>query len=355
MKLNRKYIMNILIVAVLTVAVMYFSLKDSFGTAVSAISKMGWTILLVLSWGLVYTCIWGISYKLLGQKYKKDYSLKDGIIVAFVGTFFAGITPSSTGGQFGQAYVLKKQGISLGNGASMLWADFIIYQTTMMVYVTILFLMKFSYYVNQSGWFWLVFFGYIINFVVIFGLYTIALFPKVYVKLAVWLAKILSKFKFVKDPEGLVEHWNQQMTHFTGEVKALSQDRNIIFKCMLANLVRLTMLFALPWVIALCLKIPMDSEALINTLALSSFVTMANSFIPLPGASGGTEIMFGLMFGSMYKTLTGAVMLLWRLSSYYLPMIIGAVVFIVFKSAHDKKDEDSRAAAVQAASAANQK
>ena len=127
MKLNRKYLLNLLIIGVITVAVMYFSLKDSFGEAVAAFKRMNLaSIVLILCWGLLFTAAWGVSYKFLGQKYKKNYSLTEGIIVAMVGTFFAGITPSSTGGQFGQIYVLKKQGISMNNGASLLWADFII-------------------------------------------------------------------------------------------------------------------------------------------------------------------------------------------------------------------------------------
>ena len=39
----------------------------------------------------------------------------------------------------------------------------------------------------------------------------------------------------------------------------------------------------------------------IDVMALSSFVTMANSFIPIPGASGGTEVVFSLLFSGMMK------------------------------------------------------
>ena len=76
---------------------------------------------------------------------------------------------------------MKKQGIKVSDGASVLWADFIIYQTTMMLYVTVLFLLRFSYYSAQNAWFNLILLGYLLNVLVICTLYTMALFPNLYV------------------------------------------------------------------------------------------------------------------------------------------------------------------------------
>lgn len=338
MRLNKKYIFNILLVIALTSVAMYFSLRGSFSEVVDAISRMNPLMLvMVLCWGLLFTAVWGVSYQVLGSLYKKKYSLIEGIIVAFVGTFFAGITPSSTGGQFGQIYVLRKQGIDYSDGASLLWADFIIYQTTMMIYVTILFALRFSHYANLSGWFWIVFAGYFVNLCVIIGLYTMALFPKVYIRLAVWGAKVLSKMHILKDPEHQVKVWTEQVTGFTTEIKHLSSNWTCIFKCMIINFLRLSLYFSLPYIIAQGLGINLPITDLIDVLALASFVTMANSFIPLPGASGGTEVVFTLLFKNLLGTLTGAVMLLWRFSSYYIPVITGALIFILFKNKMDKE------------------
>lgn len=353
MKLSRKYLWNILLIVVVTAVAMYFALKDNFVQAMEAIGRMnGFMLLLVVCWGLLYNAIWGVSYQVLGAKYKKGYSLMQGVIVALVGTFFAGITPSSTGGQFGQAYVLKKQGISLSDGASLLWADFIIYQTTMMIYVTILFIVRFTHYLNMSAWFWIVFVGYLVNLVVICTLYTIALFPRAYIRISVWAAKLLGKLSFIKNPQQMVENWTHQMTSFTVEIKQLSKDKKVIVQCMVVSFMRLSLYFALPFVIANALGVHLGLDKLVDVLALSSFVTMANSFIPLPGASGGTEVVFTLLFGSMLKTLTGAVLLLWRISSYYVPVVVGALTFLIFKNHHDslkgeKKAEDDKSAQIE--------
>ena len=166
-----------------------------------------------------------------------------GILVAFVGTFFAGITPSSTGGQFAQAYIMNKQGMKVSDAASLLWADFIIYQTTMMIYVTILFLLRFGYYSAQSAWFNVILLGYAVNAIVILALYTMALFPKVYIRLAGFFARLLGKLHILKNPEKTRDSWNLQMTSFTKEIKSLSTDIKRIIICALINTVRLTLLF----------------------------------------------------------------------------------------------------------------
>lgn len=343
---NRKYFWNIVLILTVTVIAMYFALRDNFKEIMHALGQINFfSLLAILAWGLTINVVIGVGLMFLGRRYQKRYSLQDGIIVAFVGTFFAGITPSSTGGQFGQVYVLKKQGINMSDGVSLLWADFIIYQTTMMIYVTVLFILRFSHYVNLNAWFWIVFGGYLINIVVIVGLYTIALFPKLYIKLCRWTVNVLGKMHLIKDPEHKMKQWVAKMTSFTGEVKLLSQDKRLIIQLMLVNFVRLTLYYALPYAVALALGIRLNFGQFVDTLALSSFVTMANCFVPLPGASGGTEVFFTMLFSGLFGPLTGAVLLLWRFSSYYLPVIAGALVFMVFKNHEDAKEDQASLAA----------
>lgn len=333
------YIWNFVLIAVITAAALWFALKDNYREVLAAIGKLnGFSLLIILIWGGLYTCVWGLVYVVLGRKFKKNYSAGNGIVVAFTGTFFSGITPSATGGQFGQAYILKKQGISYSDGASMLWADFIIYQTTMMIYVTILFFTKFFGFASRSGWFTLVLAGYVVNFVVIFGLYTMALFPKVYIRLSQWAVRVLGKLRILKDPQKTLESWTLQMTSFTTEIKKLSQDKKAIIECMLINIVRLTMLYALPYVIARMLHIDLRADQLIDVVALSSFVTMANSFIPIPGASGGTEMMFSILFSPLMGSLTSAVLILWRVSTYHIILVAGGILFMVAKAHYDRLD-----------------
>lgn len=340
MRLSKKNLINILVIVAVTIIAMYFSLKDNWSDIMGALGRLNiLSVILIFGWGLGIVLVMGKVYQILGQHYLPNYTYEQGTVVAFVGNFFAGITPSSTGGQFGQIYVLKKQGIDYGDGASLLWADFIIYQTTMMIYVTILFILRFQHYVNISAWFWVVFAGYLVNVVVILALYTMALFPNLVIKLLSKLPKLLGRFHIFKDPEKQTETWIRQIKSFTKQIRVLANNKSIIFKCAGWNVVRLTLLFSLPFIVALFLGIELHFSQLIDTLALASFVTMANCFVPLPGATGGTEVFFTMLFTGMFHELTGAVLLLWRLASYYVPLIGGAIVFMMFKGRQEKQQE----------------
>jgi uncharacterized protein (TIRG00374 family) len=142
----------------------------------------------------------------------------------------------------------------------------------------------------------------------------------------------------LKDPQKQLEIWTEQMDHFTVEIKTLSKDKKLILQCLLINFVRLSLYFSLPFVITEGLGLDLPAGDLIDSMALASFVTMANCFVPLPGASGGTEVFFTQLFQNMLGALTGAVLLLWRVSSYYIPMITGAVWFVIFKSITSREE-----------------
>lgn len=104
-------------------------------------------------------------------------------------------------------------------------------------------------------------------------------------------------------------------------------------------MIRLTLLYSLPFFIGKALNIPLRPEQMIDVIALSSFVTMANSFIPIPGASGGTEVVFTLLFGSLMGSVTGAVMILWRFSTYHIVLLIGGITFALAKNYYEKKSK----------------
>ena len=65
-----------------------------------------------------------------------------------------------------------------------------------------------------------------------------------------------------------------------------------------------------------------------NTLTASAYVLLMGAFVPIPGASGGIEYGF-LSFYSNFltKSKVSVVLLIWRFITYYMPMIIGAIVF----------------------------
>jgi len=56
---------------------------------------------------------------------------------------------------------------------------------------------------------------------------------------------------------------------------------------------------------------------------------MVSAFVPLPGGSGGAEGSFVLFFAPFFPDDLLVALLLWRIVTYYLGMVVGALVMTV--------------------------
>lgn len=341
---KKNYIINFTLILALTLGALWWALHDNFSEVIDLLSNIKWYwFLAIFAYGAAYNLIIGWIYKILGRKNKKNYTYKEGLHIAFIGAFFSGVTPSATGGQFGQAYVMKHQGIKLSDGASILWIDFIIYQSVMVVYSTVLMFLRFNYYyTEQSSFFLLVLIGYVVNSAVIVLLFTMAFFPKLYERLSKRIVHLLAKVHIVKNPEATIASWTMQLQAFTKEIKKIKHMKKMIFKCAILNFIRLTILYTLPMFIALTMGIEVNMGMLLDIITMSAFVNIANAFFPVPGASGGTEAAFMLIFATMFtQAATNSIMILWRFSTYHMIILIGGLLFVYLKGKFDRNKESN--------------
>jgi hypothetical protein len=57
-------------------------------------------------------------------------------------------------------------------------------------------------------------------------------------------------------------------------------------------------------------------------------------FVPTPGASGGAEAMFYVVYQALLPAgLIGIVTALWRMLTFYLSLALGSVIFLAFNIA----------------------
>lgn len=266
--------------------------------------------------------------------YYPHFPLSQGIVNAFVGGFFNEITPSATGGQFAQVYLFRKQGVNVTDSASVLWLDFILYQSTVVGLVLLLLILKFhTFYIGFSQLFFIVTLGFLVNTGVIMSMWALLNSSKFHHWLTTTGISIGTKLKLVKNKEQALNSLEKNMAIFEKEVEVLSRHHDLTVKVCIGQLLRLLLFYSMPWFAAKALYMTPINAGYLDALALTSFVTMVNAFIPTPGSSGGTEGVFLLMFSTIYgKSSASAVMILWRFMSYYLDMIIGGVIFLFARS-----------------------
>lgn len=341
-KILKSTTFNILMVLGFTCFVLWLMLKDNFNEVSEILlkAKLGW-ILVIVFVALGYQAMIGAILTVLTKLSKPDYRFRDGLINAMVASFFHGVTPSASGGQFAQVYIYKKQGVPISDSAGILWMDFILYQSTMVGLVLILLILRFGYfYRNFSNLFILVLLGFLINSLVIVGLWIIAKFPRIYTWLTTSGIMIGVKLRLIKNKEKTLNNINMQLERFGKETKRLQSHRPMIITVVFLNLGRLLLYYSIPYFCAQALGIAIPMRMFIDVIALSSFVSMINAFIPIPGASGGTEATFVLMFSNLFgKIKATSCMILWRFASYYFIMLLGGIVFVTFKFVQKRKEQ----------------
>ncbi|MGN1343899.1 MAG: YbhN family protein, partial [Traorella sp.] len=278
-----------------------------------------------------------LSLYVITKETYPHFSFKDAYKDAYIGGFFSGITPSSSGGQFGQMYIYQLQGIKPSDSASILWLDFVMYQVVLMFYTAVLVILKFPVFFKESYLlFSLIFMGFLINGIVLVCLLLIIFMPRQFRKICMSIVKVLSKIHLLKNPDSIIEKLNHTLYDFHVNVHANRKNIKLLGKLFLVNVLRLTVYYSIPYAIGLILGIKVD---FMNSLALSSYVSMANAFFPIPGASGGTEIMFQSLYSMILQMdYVSVILILWRVVTFHLSIVIGSGIFIYEKTKRRVKE-----------------
>ena len=253
--------------------------------------------------------------------------------------FFNGITPFSTGGQPMQIYMLKKDGVRITKATNIIIQNFIIYQAALVLFGI------FAVLVNHFNPMFqevnllkkLVTLGFIANTLVMVGLIIISFsskFNHFIVKLGI---NILDKLHLVKDKQAKLDRWNERINDFHEGTDYLKKNKLLCLRTFIYNLFYLGLYYLMPFFVIMAInRGPVDTVTPLKTIVASAYVTIVGSFVPITGASGGIEYGFYRFFGNFIKgSLLKASLIIWRTISYYLPMVVGGVLF----SIHTKEKE----------------
>jgi len=249
----------------------------------------------------------------------------DSLHTSMLGQLFNCLTPFSSGGQPVQAYDMVKSGVPLGIAGSSLLIKFILYQTALTVYsagVLLFYWRAFSSMVPDFGW--LVFLGFAVNAAVMLGLFSVCFFRRLTRFLALRGIRLLSRFRIVKNREEAEASMEKELSAFHESFLAIRTHKRVMAGEFLLSFVQLTVFFLVPYFILLSFGVKEMPVGM--AVSAQAFVTMVSSFVPLPGAAGGAEFSFHTFFSPLFpdSSSVNLAMLLWRLLTFYLPILAGA-------------------------------
>lgn len=254
------------------------------------------------------------------------------------GLFFNAITPFSSGGQPAQLYMMHKDNISVGIGTSILARKFMVYQAVLVFYSLLVVIFQSAYFVRQIPKFtYMGLIGFTVNFIVILLLYLVSYRYKATKKIATIIVKPLRKIirnkwfrrKMTGFMSGLRE-FHTQMHYSTSKTKW----GYLAF----LTFIQLTLYFSVPIVISAGLGL--NQIEIIRMISAAAFVTMVSAFVPLPGAAFGAEGGFYVFFQLFYPSnLVLTALIMWRLITFYFPLMAGWITVIIGSRRQRKKDK----------------
>ena len=329
MKIVKNIKKNTFIILLVTILVMYLVLKDDFSNILNTLINVDikYIILAFLIFFLSIFLKSYISYKTVDNK--KKYSLKEAVKHNVIVQFFNGITPFSTGGQPLEIYMLTEHDINANKGTMIILQNFIFYQIALVLFGlgAVGYNAIYGIFPKVTLLRELVLIGFIINTLVAVGILFISISKRFTKKCTNGIITFLSKLKIVKNKDKTKENRNVRLEEFHECAKVLRKRKRLFVVGVLFNVLSLACLYIIPLFIAYSMG-DYSSLTIANTLTASAYVLLIGAFVPIPGASGGIEYGFLAFFGNfLSSTTTGAILLIWRFITYYLPMIVGAIVF----------------------------
>jgi len=260
----------------------------------------------------------------LMKREKPNEKFSFAFTLTIIGQYYNLLDPSSSGGQPLQLYAMSKKDYGLGAGTAVLVQKYALYQVTItfLAIIAIIFSIV-ELHQSLAAAKWLIAFGIALNIGAVVLIFTLIFSPKAAKKIILGCAKVLLKLHILKNPEKQYK----KVDHFVGEYKltinSLKNQKTETLKLFLVSIVQMVIFYSINYWVYLSLGLS-NSNAL-TIISLQAILYVAVSFVPTPGAAGGAEAGFLLIFGPIYGPVyTPIAMILWRIISFYFILLFGA-------------------------------
>ncbi len=326
--MNKKsgIINGIIIVLSVIVLMGYIVFVDGLDNILGAFSscKIEWLlvgILAMIGYWYLEGHILNKGLGIFNRKLKAKYSIKN----CMIGQFFNSITPSATGGQPIQAYYLNRCGVGYGFATSTLLLRFISFQFSLTCICIFVMIFKFNEYAAQiQGFTALMLVGFTINTCVAILLILIGFNKKIASIIMRFFVRVLGKLRIVKDVDKKLEFVDDEVELFSRGFSTAIENKKIIVKMFFLSTLQIIVFYSVNVIIALSFGINIDLHSMFHIIAGAACVQMSSTFIPLPGAAGGAELSYYVIYGSVFEAgQLSAAVLLWRIYTFYMPIVVG--------------------------------
>ncbi|HPJ88304.1 MAG TPA: lysylphosphatidylglycerol synthase transmembrane domain-containing protein [Thermotogota bacterium] len=337
---NKKTITGILTGIIIGLIVLtFFTTGFGYSEFVRAISAFSWYYFIA---GLgVYSLLWffeSLSFKVATSKFKMitfRNCFKTSVATQFVNL----VTPFMSGGQVATIFVLNRVGLNLEKSTSAMIIKSMMFQTFITSFGLISLCTLYGELTRAARIASIT--GLILNTVVIFLIIIIGVRKTVAKKIITFFIFLLEKMRILNLNEKKKDQIYDNIEEFNDAFNAYRDDRGRLFKLFLMNgcqfgSMNLSSLIVLR---GFGLTFSLKNYLRLFLISTSSFL------VPTPGTSGGAEGLYYLFMNqNIPDEKIAASVIVWRLCTYYVPLMITGFFSFYFlaRSSGGKKDEIER-------------
>lgn len=322
----------ILILAIFIGLFIYMVAVDGIDNIISVLHQVDYRWVFV---GIICLLIhWFCEAMTLHIPIKRMYpnnSLLTSIKVSMIGQLFNNITPFSSGGQPMQAYELTKTGKKVSDSLSALAVKFIVTQTALVITTLVVICFEFDFFAKlMQDYIWIAIVGFAANIVAIIVVFIAGIKKRAITIITNPIIKFLGKIRIIKNPKEKIEKLDKSIDNFGAQFRFMKEQKLMVLEMFIFAVIESLLYYSLTYIVYRAFG--NYGITFFQIIPVQAFLLLIMTFIPTPGSGVGAEGGFLLLFNSIFKQGTiNMSILFWRMYTFYLPIIVGALFLIPTK------------------------
>ena len=230
-----------------------------------------------------------------------------------------------------QAYELTKTGKRVSASLSALAMKFIITQSALVITTFVVVLFEFDFFAKlMQDFVWVAIIGFVVNIFAIIVVIIAGIKKRAITIITNPVIRFLGKIKILKNPENTMQKLDKSIDNFGMQFQFMKSQKKMVLMMFLAAVVQSLAYYSITYMVYRAFG--NFGISFWQIVPVQAFLLLIMTFIPTPGSGLGAEGGFLLLFGSIFKEGTiNMSILFWRMYTFYLPIIVGALFLIPTK------------------------
>lgn len=325
-----KYGINILIIAILSFIAAKIIFKNNEPREIwnqVKQAKIGWLILAAVLM-LLFVCGESVILHRLFKGLKQSISGVKCIFLAFIEFFYSQITPGASGGQPVQIFYMGRCGVNAFVSTLVCMVVTLEYKFMLVVLCVIAFLFRPTLCWNAISEVWVLF---IIGVIMQAGFAAFLLIAVMKPAIANWiintLVKLGIKLHIIRHPDNIIKKASESLAQYEQASVYLKQNKKVFLYAFVVTFFQRLAYYSVTFCVAMALGIDCNY---IDVVSLQLMLSMSVDALPIPGATGVNELVFGkLQVWIFGEAKVAAGLLLNRGFTYYLLAIESGIMTLI--------------------------